>query len=216
MDSNTNTTTQMDETTKTEEVNVTEVKRRQKQVPTTLVEAKTLYANKFLFNVNKLDDGSKDYHVKLVCLILTRLLRREYEHHDQVHQHSGFDIFKEYCNNVGMQAYQDNESVKKLIKNTLGENVKDECLVRYFKIVFAFVEMLNLNILNCSVYVDSNKFGRNKLVPLIETVVFTQLLPTELSDKDLEFKQSLRKSIDEFKETLKQPAKAQENTVKSE
>jgi len=184
------------------ETTPSEVKRRQKHIPTNLSEAKTLYANK-LFNVNKLEENSKDHHVKLVCLILTRLLRREYERPDN----SEFNLFREYCNNVGLIAYQDNENVRKLIKSALGDNVKDETLSTYFKIVYAFVEMLNLNILNCSVYVEPTKFGRNKLFLIIEVVLFTQVVPVELTEYDFEFKQSLRKTISEFKDTLKQGTK---------
>ncbi|CAN5950968.1 unnamed protein product [Sphagnum jensenii] len=100
-----------------------------------------------------------------------------------------------------------------LIKSVIGE---DDNQAVYLKLLYGIVELINMNILNYVVYVDYNKFGKNKLFSIIETVIFTQILPAELNKYELEFKQLLKSEIRQLKEkasTHKAQADASDDTT---
>lgn len=172
-------------------------KRVPRQQPQNLNEARSTYTNKLLLNVNKMTETSKDAHIQLVFILFKHLLK--YQYNKQIDFFSQFSLLKDYCNNTGMNIYYDNENMTNFIKLTLGDN--DNQTV-YLKLLYGIVELINMNILNYIVYVDYNKFGKNKLFNIIETVIFTQILPAEMNKHELEFKQLLKSEIKALKEKV--------------
>lgn len=74
--------------------------------------------------------------------------------------------------------------------------------VQSLKLVDALITIINLNILNYSVYVDKKVISKYKLFDIIEWTVFTQLLPTECTIAKANFKQHLAQQIDELRARL--------------
>jgi hypothetical protein len=89
---------------------------------------------------------------------------------------------------------------------TEGQNIS------YYARVLQYVcDVINMSILNYSVYIDPLKFGKHKLCNIIENTVFTQLINTENNNTYLEFKTKLRHLFAEFKQVNKPVPKAKKS-----
>ena len=63
------------------------------------------------------------------------------------------------------------------------------------KLVDTLFNLVNLNLLNYSVYVDKKVISALRVYNIIETVLFTQVLFDEAASTKLQFKQSLTEKI---------------------
>jgi len=174
-------------------------KKRQRVYPTTLNEAKQMYSPKILLNINKINSTNTDPHLRLTYLLFKNIINYISERET----FSSFSVLQEYCNRTNMFSYFDNTNVKNILRDILGDNFDENNLSKYYKALIGVVELININILNYSVYVDPTKFGKHKVFTIIETVIYTQMMPFELNKYELDFKQKMKQDIDVLKASLK-------------
>jgi len=175
-------------------------KRRVKKIPETLSEAEKLYKSKYLLNVEQVVNNSNDVIIQLVYALTREILKVSIKH----------DFYKVFENshlrthyeNLGTSLTNNFAYVSTLLKE-MGLDFNDDDLKVYYNIISATCELININILNYSIYIDSSKFGKQRIFNIVENTIFTQIMPTEITDKERTFKQTMKKTINDIKSTQK-------------
>lgn len=190
--------------------------KKKRQIPLTLNEAKSVFSNKFLVNVNKMNmttPSTLDPHLQLVYFLYQEAIKHVFANGEFC---SALSVVKPYYNGIGANMYYENENIKFLVKQTLQGHYNENDLDKYVKTVLALTELINLNILNYSVYVDPLKFGKHKLFSVIENVIFTQIMPTELNKCELEFKDTMKTGIQNMKMNIIKKKELKKNETPSQ
>lgn len=158
------------------------------------------YISRHLFSTDRIPDDDSPHH-RLFMLVARHLLE-EFVAGNFVVQNE-LSMLSTFYERFDASIYQGNTSLQTLVYKLLDQQPdKDSTPVEYLYLTAALMEVLNLSILNYSVYLDKRIFTRFKLFDIIETTVFTQIFPTEVNHKRVLFKQNLTAEINTLRQTL--------------
>lgn len=172
--------------------------RKLRQVPHTLAEAKKdSNLNKLLFDLSKLQEKMSEPHVKLLHLVFKYVLEAQVR--NVIDFFNQLSLLKEYSSNVGMNLYYDNHYVKSVVDTYVPNVDQNKFLMQYLRLVSGLVEIINMNVLNTVVYIEKKRLSKLKLFSIIENVVFTQIIPSEINSIEQDFKHLLYEEISKLK-----------------
>jgi len=187
--------------------------KRTKTIPESVAEADKLY-KKYLLTVDQVANKPDDVLSQLVYGLVKEVLRVSIKY-DFTKIFENSHLVSHYAS-LGTSLKNDFAHVGKLLKE-MELDFNEDNLKHYFNIVNALCELVNMNILNYSVYIDPSKFGKQRIFSIIENLVFSQVMPTEITDKEKTFKLNMRSFINELKAKQKITSKAEvsSNTVEA-
>ncbi len=173
---------------------------------------------KNLFSHDNLDSASPHAHLFRVVaahLINCDEFRSTSSNCSDTFYSQNLCFFTQFMNYVDPSVYQGNARLQQFVSNLTASAQQDNndannnIPILHLKIVDALINCFNLNILNYSVYVDKKIVSKYRLFDILETVVFTQIFPSESCPNKLTLKKQLATEIDELKRKLIEERRAQ-------
>lgn len=162
--------------------------------------SKRVSISKYLFSCDKMPLTTTS-HYRLFNLVASRLL--------QAYDQGVLDLQQDlsmlssfYGKIVDSSLYQGNSNLQALACKLLPSLDEHNVPIGYLKLLNSIIDIINLNILNYSIYIERKLISKYRLFDIIELVVFTQLLPTESNQAKVEFKQSLSQDILKLRKQL--------------
>lgn len=149
--------------------------------------------SKYLFSCDKMPQGTSAHH-RLFLLVAEKLLCAYDKGLLDIQQDlSMLNSF--YGKAVDFSLYEGNSTLQALACKLLPSLDSNNVPINYLKLLNSLIDIVNLNILNYSIYIERKIISKYRLFDIIEAAVFTQFLPTESNSAKVEFKQALSQDI---------------------
>lgn len=176
-------------------------KQRKKSLPFSIEEAlKSKTINKFLIDHTKLEKNKNEPHYQLYTTVLLKLFNCQ--KNNLVDFTKTLSPFLVYTQNTPVEIFYDNSSYYNVLHELAPDFTNLTDVSVYIKLMYAFEKVINLNILNCLIYIEEKNLSKYKVFNIIEQVVFTQVLPSEINPVEYSCKVSIHSDIKLLKQSL--------------
>lgn len=162
---------------------------RRKFEPKTLKDALENHSTvKSLLSLEKFEKNSEQPHYKLVASFIKLMF--SYQQSNKIDFTKTLSPFLSFVQNVSSDVFFDKSFLKSVSYFYPDLESAPDCAT-YLKLAYALVKVVNANILNNVVYVEKKNISKFKLFNIVEQVLFTQVVPSEVNDNESDFKLEL-------------------------